>query len=269
MSIFPVNFIIKGENIVKKCLLLILFVFIFILTGLLFSCKPSDKTPEVKKIDLKEYSHKYNPYEITRDKTYTFTNGLVAEKLIEYEYGEYKFLLFKDYFGSIILASGYKNIGDVLLTVSENGEEYPYPIENIKFTEFKNVLGHDGVVISYPEGANSKQIIYFSCDNNGIQPLALCNKSNYEVDITGDNINDLLSWRNNQIDIIYLHDGELYTIEVAGLINTEVLNKELSINAAGCHYDSENNKIYASGYKDNEYIEVEAFIENCILYYKY
>jgi hypothetical protein len=255
----------------KKRILIIIFILILLLS----SCTETTKIDDITTIDgyssldLLQYSPKYDLYETVGDRTGTFLNSMVYEKILEYEYNNFKFLIFKTYDGCILFAGGTDLYFEIFGYINESGEEYLYPLENIKIDEFQNVLGHDGIIISYNNGANSRVIIYFTCGNNGIQPLAECNKSNYEVDITGDGINDLISWQNSQIHIIYLLNGKLYTVDVAELINTEVLNKELNLNMIGCYYNDENNKFYVGGRNDENQIEVEAFVKNCILYYKY
>lgn len=220
-------------------------------------------------LDLIQYSREYTPYEAGSGYYFsgTFLESTVTEKLIEYEYNECTFLIYRDPSGNIMVAGSKENYGtDIILQIAD--ETYAYPADNIKIEGFKNVLGHDGVIISFTEGADSRPIIYLSCDGDGwIYPLAMCNKSNYEVDVNGDGVNDLISWRNSQIHVIYMSDGELYTVEIMEILNAEVLNKELNIDGIGCFYDNDTNTFEAGGYKDEEYIAVTAFIKNNILYY--
>jgi len=58
-------------------------------------------------------------------------------------------LIFKDHLSGIILAGGVEYIRDVYLSITDDEEAYPYPLENIEITEFQNVLGRDGVKICY------------------------------------------------------------------------------------------------------------------------
>ena len=239
----------------KKLKYISLVVIINIILLLLISC--SGFSP----LDLHKHSQIYNICEISGSKTKIFLDSTVSEKIVEYEYCKYKILIFKDSAEILMFAGGMNSISEIFWYTDE---PYLYPVENIEITEYKNVLGHNGIVISYLDGADSRPIIYFTCENDNISPLVICNKSNYEIDINGDKINDLISCYNYRADIIYLYDNKLYIAEIG-----DILNKELNINGLMGYYNAENNKFEFNENQNTEKkVSIECFIKNNILYYK-
>ena len=213
-------------------------------------------------IKLIDYSEKYDPYKDLSEyyKPCTFLNSYLNETIIEYEYNGNTVLIGKFDIGEVFMAVGKdKSNMDVFFWISD----YMYPLDNIKIKEYKNVLGHDGIIFSFPEGADSSSIIYLYWENNSFYPipLAVCNKSNYEIDINGDGINDIISCYNNTANIIYLYGNELYTADIGNVL-CEVLN----IDGMAGYYDVENNKFEFSD--NTNAVNIECFIGNNILYYK-
>lgn len=247
--------------------ILYLFLFTILIIGSLMGCSENINAIPFKEgyssVNLSKYSEKYDPYKDISEyyKPCTFTNSLLSEKIIEYKYNGNTILVGETETGDVFMAVGNDEYGmnDVFFWI----DEYIYPTDNIKIAEYKNVLRHDGIIFSFPEGADSNNIIYLYWEDNSFQPipLALCNKSNYEVDINGDGINDLISSHHYMAQIIYLCDNELYTAEIG-----DILRKELNIDGLMGQYDVESNKFefYANG----NTTKIECFIENNILYYK-
>lgn len=219
-------------------------------------------------VELNKYSQKYNSFEISNESS-TFLNSLVAETITDYKSNDgYKFLVFKNHFGNILCANGYEDIlgedsgyQDIIYSVDNWDEPYHYPLETIEVAEFQNVLGYNGITFSFTAGADSRPIIYWAFKDKRIFLLAECNKSNYEVDVTGDGVNDLITDRSSVAEVIYMIDGELYKTVIG-----EALSGELNIESIWCLYDVENGKFIFGEFLGQT--EGEAFIKNNILYYK-
>jgi len=216
--------------------------YLILLLIFLFSCSGKADYSSVKLID---YS---SPYEAISEyyKPGASLNYTLIERIIEYNYNGNTIVVGKTAGGDVFFATG-----EIYFWI----EDYPYPNDNIKITEYKNVLGHDGIIFSFIEGANSSSIIYLYWEDNSIKILAVCNKSNFEVDINGDGISDLISYYNYTIQIIYLYQNKLYTVNIGEIFNTEGLIG---------NYDAENNRFEFSSYE----IIIECFIEKNVLYYK-
>jgi PAS domain-containing protein len=215
---------------------------------------------------LSKYGEKYaaDDYISSESRGSTFLYSMLSEKITEYEYGEYTFLLFKDSSGKIIFAGGKGAVNDVLYYITQD-DWYAYPLENIQIEEFQNVLSHNGVILSFLAGAASRPIIYWACDDNGIYPIAVCDMSNYEIDVTGDGINDIIMQRMGKVDIIYRHDNELYITYL-----NDALYKELGLSGLagqGGYYDYESD-MFEFSFFDEQEATVEAFIKDGVLYNK-
>lgn len=201
-------------------------------------------------VELNKYSQKYNSFEISNGSS-TFLNSLVAETIIDYESNEgHKFLVFKNHFGNILCANGYEGMlgehsdyQDIIYSINNWEEPYQYPIETIEVAEFQNVLGYNGITFSFTAGADNRPIIYWAFKDQWIYPLAECNKSNYEIDVTYDGVNDLVTDRNSVAEVIYMINGELYKVNIG-----EALSGELNTGSIGCLYDAESGKFIFGEY---------------------